>query len=279
MSLWEALVLGVVQGFTEFLPVSSSGHLVIVQQLFGLEASSHQLLGFDLALHFGTLLSVLAVFYRDVGAMIAGFFRMIGYVIRRGNKFRDKMKQDEGALLAMWVILGTIPAVVIALSFKDFFRTLFDSALSAGAMLIVTGLILWLTRCVKHHDRQLKDLCVRDILLVGCAQAFAILPGISRSGSTIATGLFFKWDKRLAARFSFLLAIPAILGGLVFELEGLSQWSEQALAPLILGVTAAALAGFLAIRWMLGIVQRGQLHHFAYYCWAVGAMTLVWFLV
>ncbi len=271
MSIWEAILLGVVQGLTEFLPVSSSGHLVITQQLLGVQASSHQLLGFDLALHFGTLLSVVAVFYKDIGQMIAGVLR----VLRRPSW--QAIKNDEGAYLAWLVILGTIPAAVIGIGFKDFFRSLFDSALIAGAMLLITGTILWLTRYVKRHDRQLKNLCGADALMVGCAQALAIFPGISRSGSTIAAALFSKWDKDLAARYSFLLAIPAIVGGIVFELEGLSQWSQQSLLPLILGVATAALAGFLAIRWLLGMVRRGQLHHFAYYCWAVGLFTIIYF--
>ncbi len=268
MEVWQALVLGIVQGLTEFLPISSSGHLVIIQQLFGLQASGEELLGFDLALHFGTLLSVVAVFYKDIGDMIAGCFRV---VTRRG------VKNDAGAHLAWLVIVGTIPAVVIALAFADFFRSLFDSAFTAGLMLLVTGAILFVTRFVKRSDRSQKDLRAHDAILVGCAQALAILPGISRSGTTISAGLFRNWDRKLAARFSFLLAVPAILGGIVFELENLSQWSVTALGPLIIGVVAAAISGYIAIHWLLRVVQRGNLSHFAYYCWAVGLAAVLWF--
>ncbi len=291
MSVLEALVLGVIQGLTEFLPISSSGHLVIIQQLFGLEESGAELLGFDLALHFGTLLSVLAVFYRDIGEMIAGCFLLLRRVARRvlivgaptsQQKDSDRtgpapLRENRGAYLAFLVLAGTIPAAIIGVAFADFFRSLFDSALAAGTMLLVTGAILWGTRFVKSSERQLKDLCLADALIVGCAQALAIFPGISRSGSTIAAGLFSRWDRELAARYSFLLAVPAIAGGIIFELENLNQWSTQAALPLLVGVVAAALSGFFAIHWLLRIVQRGHFANFAYYCWAVGLATLVYF--
>lgn len=143
MSGFQALLLGALQGLTEFLPVSSSGHLVIAQQLFGLESSGAELLDFDLALHFGTLLSVIAVFYRDIGAMIAGFVR----TLRRPKM--QTIRSDPGALLAFLVVIGTIPAAVIGIAFKDFFHELFTSAISAALMLLVTGVLLWATRFVK----------------------------------------------------------------------------------------------------------------------------------
>lgn len=294
MTALEALLLGVIQGLTEFLPISSSGHLVIFQQLFGLKTASQLLLGFDLALHFGTLLAVIVVFYRDIGEMIAGCLRFLGRRVVRGSVIRAaptshentsegtgpaQLKADEGAYLAFLVIIGTVPAAVIGIAFADFFRSLFDSALKAGSMLLITGAILWGTRYVKQSHRQLKDLGLKDALIVGLAQAFAILPGISRSGTTIATALFSRWDRSLAARYSFLLAVPAILGGIVFEIEGLHHWSIQAIGPLIVGILAAAISGFIAIHWLLRVVQRGNLSYFSYYCWAVGIATLIWFVL
>jgi undecaprenyl-diphosphatase len=271
MTLLEAIALGIVQGLTEFLPVSSSGHLVIMQQIFGLKASSEVLLGFDLALHFGTLISVVLVFHRDLLAMARGLWLLL----RRPAETR--LSKNNGAYLDLLVIIGTIPAVVAALAFKDFFRGLFASALTAAVMLLVTGGVLWLTRYARALERRLTQLTGRDALLVGIAQAVAIFPGISRSGMTISAALFQGWDRALAARFSFLLAVPAILGGIVFELDGLRDWSAQAFWPLVAGVIAATISGFIAIHWLLRVVQRGRLHHFAYYCWTVGLAALLWF--
>ena len=273
MSSGQAFILGILQGLTEFLPVSSSGHLVIAQQLFGLEASGDYLLRFDLALHFGTLLAVIVVFYRDIGQMITGTARLAA------RPRAVTLREDFGARMALWVVIGTIPAGVIGIAFKDFWAELFTSARAAAVMLLVTGVILWLTRFVRHTDRNWKKVGMRDALAIGMAQAFAIFPGISRSGTTIAAALFTHWDRDLAARFSFWLAIPAILGGIVFEWDAFQAWQRSDLIPLLIGTTAAAVAGFFAIHWLLRVVRRGRLHLFSYYCWAVGIATLVWFSV
>jgi undecaprenyl-diphosphatase len=267
----HALVLGLVQGFTEFLPVSSSGHLVILQQMFGIQASGEELLFFDLTLHFGTLLAVLFVFYRDVLAMIRGFLEWLR------SPRQNPLQGSAQMRLSFLVILGTVPAAVIGLSFKSYFEDLFESGLAASSMLLLTGLILWMTRFLNVEKISLKESRWSHVLLVGLAQACAIIPGISRSGATIVAGLACSWSRDWAARYSFLLAIPAILGALLIELQTIKQVPEGDLLALALGVVAAAFSGFLAIRILLRVVRRGQLSWFAYYCWAVGGGALIYF--
>ncbi len=279
MTLLQALCLGIIQGLTEFLPISSSGHLVITQQLFQLKESGSFLLSFDLALHCGTLFAVLVVFYRDIGRIFVGSFHWFRSLCRCGiaTTAEQQKKSQPGARWGGLLLLGTIPAAVIGLSLKDFFAGLFTNASAAGAMLLVTGLILWLTRYVRQTDRSFSQIRGWEFFLVGVAQAIAILPGISRSGITIATGLFRRWDSDLAARFSFLLAVPAIAGGVLLEIRSFQVEALESLSLLIVGTVAAAISGFFAIHALLQIVRRGHLSLFAYYCWVAGAVTLIWF--
>lgn len=250
--------MGVVQGLTEFLPVSSSAHLVIIQSLFHLNKAA-SILAFDVALHFGTLLAVIFVFRRDLLLMI-----------REGASGTFGVS----ARLALLVIVATLPAAVVGLCFKHRIETLFVSPKVAGFGLIVTGTVLWLTKGVLKQTKGEKEATFRDALLVGIAQSVAITPGISRSGSTMATGLFRHFDQVFAARFSFLMAIPAILGSVVLEAKELKDL-QGSLLPVFMGVVAAAITGFLSIQWLLRIIGRGRLYLFSYYCWIVGVATVI----
>lgn len=256
MNIFQAIFLGIIQGLTEFLPVSSSGHLVLAQHFLNLHEAS-VLFAFDVAVHLGTLLAVVFFFAREVGEMI----------------------QKPFSRLSLMVVVATLPAVVVGLFFKDQIESLFVSPRVAGFGLLVTGTILWFTRFVEQRMREVRAPGFWGALLVGLFQAVAITPGISRSGSTIAAGLMTSWDRSFAARFSFLISIPAILGALTLELWDLKTGAIQAAAlpwgPIGIGTIFSAITGFLAIQWMLKIIAQRRFHWFAYYCWAVGLISLM----
>ncbi len=271
LSIIKAIILGALQGATEFLPVSSSGHLVIAQDLLGVKLESSSLLAFDVCLHFGTLLAVVAVFWRDLVQIILGFFG------KRYGSFAsaDVPSPRESRKLGWMIILGTIPAVIAVLFLDDFFESLVSNPMAAAFMLLVTGTILWLTRFSKV-SRSDSGLGWFRTIIIGCAQAAAIIPGISRSGSTISVGLFFGMDRSLAAKFSFLLAVPAILGATVMQLGELSALSNDILLSVIVGTVVAALVGFVCIKWLLALIRRGHFSVFGYYCWLVGLATIIY---
>lgn len=273
MTTIQAIILGIIQGLTEFLPVSSSGHLVLFSQLFDVQGSS---LIFEIMVHVGTLLAVLVFFRAEVWSLVMAFFKLL----RKPGEAKQLVKEDPGCRLLLAIVLGTIPAVIIAFVFKNQIEQLFGSSLFVGLMLIVTGTILYVTEHYKVTTKELTKMSAKDAIIIGCGQAVAIIPGISRSGTTIAMGLFRGLDRESAARFSFLLAIPTILGALVLSLEelfaGTAMMSTGVLAA---GFVAAALTGYLAIHFLLDIVRKGRLIWFSYYTWAVGALVIALHLI
>jgi len=267
----EAIVLGIVQGLTEFLPVSSSGHLVLFQNLFGLKEPE---LLFDICLHIGTLSAVIIVFYRDILEIITALVRMPTQVKPAGGLLR-LCQVDPSIRMALLIVIGSVPTAIIGLLFKKITDQLFGSTTIVGCMLIVTGILLWLTRRIRTSGRPIGQTTLKDALIIGIVQGLAILPGISRSGSTISTALFLGVDRKLAGRYSFLLSIPAIVGALVLGLDAPELATTIPLATIITGSVASALVGWLALVILLRVVDRGQLHRFAPYCWLVGIVTLV----
>lgn len=268
MNYIESFILGIVQGLTEFLPVSSSGHLVIVQNLFHIVSES---IVFETVVHLGTLMSVLVVYYADILQMIKSFF---------GAIFKGKVKiayeKDSHFRLSILIIVGTIPAVIAGLFFKDFFEGIFHNIKLVGFTLLVTALILFLTRFIKVND---KKLGFWKAIIIGTGQAMAIFPGISRSGTTIATSLFLQVSREEAARFSFLLSIPAIAGAAVLELKDVFEVgiSGSEIGILLVGFFAAFIIGYLAINFLLKVVQSGKFSWFAPYC-ALAGLTVLIFL-
>ena len=245
---------------TEFLPVSSSGHLVFFQSIFGFKEPH---VFFDVVLHLGTLLAVVVFFRTDISNILQG--------TRQGLKAR-KMGQD-GIRLLIWIIIATIPTGLMGILFKDWFESLFTRPKIVGGMLLTTGLILWFTRYVKRDGRLLEKMGWVDALLIGIVQGIAIIPGISRSGSTISTGLFCGLDRELAGKFSFLLSIPAILGATLLELRGIESPAEVWMH--LIGMAIAFLVGLLSLKFLMRIVRRGRLFTFAYYCWPVGIVMIL----
>lgn len=262
ISFWKVIFLGIIQGLTEFLPVSSSAHLVIFQQWLGLSKEGSFLLALDVALHFGTLAAVIVVFYRDLLG--------IGNAV-----FKPASENKSARKLGLYLILATIPAAVIGIIFKDFFEVLFADTIPASFFLLITGGILWLTKWVQPTNLGLDTMKQSQAWLIGLAQAVAIFPGISRSGTTIAMGLFSKLSPVAAVRFSFMLAIPAIGGATLLELPHLSHLPLSTIWIVCFGVLTSFAVGTAAIRWMLKIIGQQQLYVFSWYCWAVGGFVLV----
>ncbi len=267
----KAALLGALQGATEFLPVSSSGHLVIAQHLLGVRMVGEGLLAFDVCLHFGTLVAVVAVFWRDLLAIAFGIFGRTLAAPAGGG-----LTAAQARRFFLLLLLGTVPAVVVGLGFEEFFEGLVANPAAAGGMLLVTGTFLFFTRYARERGEGVAGLRAGRTLAIGCAQAAAIVPGISRSGATIATGLFLGLDRTLAARFSFLLAVPVIAGATVLKLGDLAALPKDALVATIVGTVVAAVVGFLCIRWLLAIIRRGRFSWFAYYCWAAGLATILY---
>jgi len=274
LTIAKAVFLGALQGATEFLPVSSSGHLVIAQDILGVRLGNGGLVAFDVCLHFGTLVSVVVFFWRDIVDVVSSFFhRDPDAPMKSGVSVRDARK------LGIMLVIGTIPAGIVGIVLKDFFEGLFSNALAAGFMLLVTGAILWGTRFVKGEGVGLPGITLRQSLLIGFAQAVAIIPGISRSGSTIAGGLYTGLSRDMAARFAFLLSVPAIGGATVLQLDDLMHLSRETSLATFVGTVIAAIVGFACIKWLLGIVRRGHVSWFAPYCWAAGIATIVYLFV
>lgn len=277
LDLFYAILLGILQGLTEFLPISSSGHLVIAQDIFNIQEAD---LAFDVILHLGTLVAVLVYYRQDVLKLVGEFFILIGDFVR-GKKPRLLDYSRPYRVLMVMIIIATIPTAIIGLAFNDLFSRLFESADFVGYALIITGILLWIANGMVSGRKNIKSMTAGDALTVGLVQGLAITPGISRSGSTIFAGLIRGLDRELATRFSFLLSIPAILGALVVEGKDVFENASALhdVIPVLVGFIAAAVSGYLAIHFLISALQKRKLNYFSYYCWAVGILTILytWF--
>ncbi len=260
MTVLEAILLGILQGLTEFLPVSSSGHLALAEHFFGITSPG---VTFEVFVHFGTALAVLWFFRARVTSMLRAVLR---WAARR--------EFDHGeARLALYIIIGTIPAAAVGLAFDELVGEIFDRPILVSSMLLVTGVILWLTRRIPAGMRRHET--ARDAALIGLAQAAAIMPGISRSGSTISAGLGLGLDRTRAAEFAFLLSIPIILGATLTSFGDIVGGGSAAGWTIFAGTVAAFASALPAIALLMRLVTVGVFHRFAYYCWAAGALGLV----
>ncbi len=276
MSLISALLLGVVQGITEFLPVSSSGHLAIARNLLDLPVEGTDGIFFDVLLHLGTLVAVFVAYWPDIRDMILEFFRGVSDLAHHNTP----NPVPPARRLIVLIIAGTLPLFLV-LPVKDMVEGLSDNMYFVAGALLVTGFLLFASDRVRKGRKTEKTATVVDALLVGVGQAIATCPGISRSGTTITAGCFVGFDRKFAVRFSFLMSIPAILGANILSLKdalaGSIQWSDM---PVYLaGVATAAVVGYACIRLLKMIADKGKFGFFAYYCWAMGALTLVLTLV
>ncbi len=266
MSDWEALLMGLLQGLTEYLPVSSSGHLTIASHLFGIDGESN--LTFTIAVHVATVCSTLVVLWKEIVWIFKGLFDF------------GKPGLNAEQRYALNILVSMIPVGIVGVFFKDTVEAIFGSGLLVvGCCLLVTALLLTFSYYARPQAK--KEISLRDAFVIGLAQAVAVLPGVSRSGSTIATGLLLGNDKAHLARFSFLMVIPPILGEALLDvIKGVKDGTSAAvgdisLSALVVGFFAAFVSGCLACKWMINLVKKGKLVYFAVYCALVGAILLV----
>ena len=251
MTIIDGIILGITQGLTEFLPISSSGHLVLVQEILGLELPGND---FEILLHLGTLCSIVVVFFKD----IKNIFLSIS--LKKTQRF------------ILMIFIGTIPAVIVGLGLKDSIEQLFDDFLIVGFALIFTGLILISSSYFKRQDNEYS---ISSSFLIGLAQAVAIIPGISRSGMTISCALLLGLDSKKAAKFSFLLAIPVIGGAGLLMLADIENGFNIDISRSLAGFFSSFFVGVIALKWLLAWLQNGKFHYFGVYCLFIGIITVL----
>lgn len=258
MEIINAIILGIIQGLTEFLPVSSSGHLEIAKAILGENKVGQESLLMTVVLHFATALSTIIIFRKDLVEIFSGLFQF---------------KNNESFQFSLKIVLSMIPAALVGVFFNDEIEALFGGALTlVGGMLIITGLLLFLADKAKPSAKQVG---VKDAILIGISQAIAILPGISRSGATISTAVLLGIDKEKAARFSFLMVVPLIFGKMAKDiLSGEVSTTDTNFLALFIGFIFAFLTGMIACKWMIKLVKSSQLKYFAYYCFAIGGIVI-----
>lgn len=259
MSLLEAIILGIVQGLTEFLPVSSSGHLELVKFLFGNNLVAEESLLFTVSVHAATALSTIVIFRKDILEIFKGLFQF---------------EWNESSKFSLYIIISMIPAAFVGLFFDDMLEQLFSGQiLLVGFMLIITALLLILADRAKNTH---KSVGWKEAIIIGIAQAIAILPGISRSGATISTSVILGIDRTKAARFSFLMVVPLIMGKIAKDLLGGEFiMEENKLYMILIASLAAFISGLLACKWMISLVRNSNLYYFAIYCLIVGGIAII----
>ena len=263
LEIIQAIVLGIVQGLTEFLPVSSSGHLEIAKVILGDDSLNEESMLMTVTLHAATALSTIVVFWNDILKLSSGLF---------------KRSDSQSRFYIMAIVISMIPAAIIGLSFDRLIEQLFSrNLLLVGLMLIVTAILLFMADRAKHT---VKKVGLKEALLIGVSQAIAILPGVSRSGATISTSVLLGIDREAAAKFSFLMVIPLILGKMAKDiLDGSFTHYDESIIALLLGFVAAFITGIIACKLMINLVKRSQLKYFSYYCIAVGLISIIYHLV
>ena len=271
MEFWMAIVLGMVQGVAEFLPISSSGHLSLLQHFFDMEEPDTL---YNILLHFATLIAVCVVYWRDVVDMIVEFFRGIASLFSRQG---GRGNPPEGRRLVLLVILGTLPLFLI-LPFDDMVEGLGANPVFVSAMLLVTGCILFLSDRYGGGRKTVRTATVRDVLLVGVAQGAATIPGLSRSGTTISAGMALGFDRNFAVRYSFLMSLPAVFGATLLKVVKVAKSGvlDTNLLPMYLtGMVVAGVVGYFSIRLVKLLADKGKFGRFAYYCWIAGVIALI----
>ncbi len=272
MTLIQSIIMGIIQGLTEFLPISSSGHLVIVPYLLKWSIPAQDAFIFDVLVQLGTLLAVIVYFRKDLYQIIVS---VIQGLIRR------QLFTDPSARLGWFLVLATIPAVIAGLLFKNLVEKAFSSPLAAGLFLLVTAALLVTAELVGKRTRQIESITWLDALLVGLFQVISLLPGVSRSGSTISGGMIRSLDRPTAARFSFLMSVPVMIGAgtlALVDLIKLPNFTGQ-IPTLIAGFVTAAVVGYFAIHWLLSYLSKRSLYVFAVYSLAVSATVVIFYLV
>lgn len=272
LKFWMAAVLGIVQGVAEFLPISSSGHLSLLQYFFGMEEPDAL---YNILLHFATLVAVCVVYRRDIADMIVEFFRLLASLFS-GQGRRERGNPPEARRMILLLILGTLPLFLV-LPIEDFVEGLGASPVFVSLMLMVTGCVLFLSDRYGGGRKDGRTATVKDVLLVGLAQGMATIPGLSRSGSTISAGMALGFDRNFAVRFSFLLSLPAVLGATLLKVVKAVKagvFDTELLPMYLTGMAIAGVVGYFSISLVKLLADKGKFGSFAYYCWIVGAAAL-----
>jgi len=273
MNLFQAVVLGTVQGFAEFLPISSSGHLVLFQTLFGMK---EPMMAFDVALHGATLLVVVVYFWKDVAEIASDLWNSV-----KGAIFRKKASASglEAPHTGLWacILITLIPTGLIAVVFKHFFETHFSQLVFVALRWLIMGILFIQSQRFQKGKKDLSVISYGDAFWIGLVQGIALMPGVSRSGSTILIALWLGYQKETAAKFSFLISIPAILAAIAMECHHGAGFFAANAAQTLAGFLTAAVTGYIAIRWLMNVVQKGRFYLFGYYCIAISlfAFTFV----
>ena len=272
MSVGNAILLGLVQGITEFLPVSSSGHLSILNNLFGLSTGGEEQLLFDVLLHLGTMIAILVVYWQDVKDMVQETLGLMNLGPLAGMQ-RDRY---PGARLFFMIVLATLPLLLI-LPIKDQLESLYDKSIFVGIALILSGCMLYVSDRMRPGDKTVGGMTLLDALIIGLCQCVAVIPGLSRSGTTITAGVATGLKRDFAVKFSFLLSIPAVLGANLLSLiEAFQRGVIWANVPAyLIGTAVAMVSGIVAIELLKFIARRGRFGGFAYYCWVIGALSII----
>ncbi len=272
MSIWNAIILGLVQGLAEFLPISSSGHLSVLNNLFGMTTAENGHMFFDVLLHLGTLISICVVYWQDIVDM---FFEVLGFV-NIGPLAGKRKAHYPAARLFLMIVLATLPLVLV-MPVKDMLEGLYYDSIFIGVMLIFTGFMLYVSDKMVPGSKTEKNMGMLDALLIGVCQCVATIPGLSRSGTTITAGLAMGLKREFAVKFAFLMSLPAVLGANILSIadaarEGI-DWS--CMPAYLVGMAVAMVTGIGSITLLKRISRSGHFGGFAYYCWVAGAMSII----
>ena len=274
MDIIQAIILGIVQGLAEFLPIASAGQVVLVTHILGVTFPTESgSLAFNVLLHIGTLTAVVVFFWKEVIQIIKSFISSILDLFR--GQFTNNLKDDTYKRLSWLLIIGTIPVGISGALFTKRFEFFYNSVPAVSIFLIINGIILWSAEHVKRGDKKVKGITFKNALVIGIFESLALFPGISRSGSSISAGLFSGVDRVCAARFAFLLAIPAIAGAILVEFKDIGALTETNTASIVAAYVAVVVFGFLSIGLLLRIINGTSLRIFSIYCWIVGGLALI----
>ncbi|MCW9708396.1 undecaprenyl-diphosphate phosphatase [Fodinibius salsisoli] len=270
MEIIDSFLLGLIQGLTEFLPISSSGHLVLGEALLGGKLDKN--ITFEVVVHFGTLCSILVYYHKKIKEILSSLWGLV----RHPGEFSERTAHDTNIKLSGFILLSMIPALIVGLTMKETIENIFLNPFMVSIMLLVTGAILYLT---KFRDYFPNSMNASRAFGIGLAQAFAILPGISRSGSTISLGLYLGIERQEVANFSFLMVIPVIAGAMLLEIKDMIEMGIQiqALWNLIIGFLVSFISGYYALKYLIIMLQSKGIHPFAWYCWILGTIGIIYF--
>lgn len=276
MSIWNAIVLGLVQGIAEFLPISSSGHLSIMNNLFDMSTVDNGHVFFDVLLHFGTLSSIFVVYWQDIAAM----FREVLGVVNLGPLAGQPQKRYPSARLFLMIVFATVPMLLV-IPIKDRVEALFYQNVFIGVMLILTGCVLYVSDRMQQGNKTEKNITVLDALTIGLCQCVAVIPGLSRSGVTITAGIATGLRRDFAVRFSFLMSVPAVLGASILSLvDAVKMGIDPSSVPAyLIGMVAAMISGIITISIFRRLFDNGKFGGFSYYCWVMGVLSIILSLI